>query len=656
MTGVASDSGSMTSILSRPHVVPAAAVTALLAVLMIFGTTLGGAHPPRSPISVTTVAPVAGQTVSGNVVWQVSTSGSTDHVDFYVDGQKLWTEGYSPYQFHGDPNGTLDTTTLTNGAHDLKAIAYTSTGQSATTAVQVTVANGTRTSGSPPPTPPPTPTSAVQVSISTPADAQVVSGSIPWVAVSSDPKIVSVTFAIDGHVQWTERGAPYYFNGDPYGTLDTRTLTNGVHVLTSTASTSDGRTGAATISINVQNLRLATTSGTPVNTLLPVVTGTPRVGATLTASTGTWAGALPMAYSSRWQRCAAGSCAPITGATGWTYTPTSTDAGLSIGVTVTATNTGGSSTTSSNQTAPITSSTISSYTLGAPTWPNTSEPSYTPNRIATTPAGFNLIISSLHAGDVVEVNPMTISGEVILGAKPSSLVQIHFDPGVKFTGAPSGSYLPAVWIHGSNLALYGGDVTNRGNDCVRVQAASADSSGVTNVRWWGATIHDCAGTGFAVQGTGYPNSGLDIAAEIWHAGQDLSLDPHAEKGTGLHGAYLGGGTTTSSGRFMLDVHDQPTGAAVQVGANLQNSQLWVQAQRITFQAVTQVAGNAVQLWGGNNRNVTVEDVEADSLAGRVIETDALDGGSGLSVLYARGTNTRLAPYALGSYVTCVSCA
>src|SRR5262249_30297947 len=153
---------------------------------------------------------------------------------------------------------------------------------------------------------------------------------------------------------------------------------------------------------------------------------------------------------------------------------TTADVGLSIGVVVTATNTAGSSTTSSDTTAPVTPP-IASYNTGEPTWPDTGAPGFTPNRVATTPAEFGSIVGSLHGGDVVEVKPLPLDGEVVCGAKPSSLVEIHFDAGVHFTGAPAGSQLPAVWIHGSNLALYGGDVSNLGNDCVRVQPASADS-------------------------------------------------------------------------------------------------------------------------------------------------------------------------------------
>lgn len=251
---------------------------------------------------------------------------------------------------------------------------------------------------------------------------------------------------------------------------------------------------------------------------------------------------------------------------------------------------------------------------------------------------------------------MTITGEVSLDQRLLAPASVYFDPGVRFAGSPEGSNRPAIWLHASNLRLYGGEVSNVAQDCVRVQAGSADTSGPTNIRWWGLKIHDCAGTGFSVQGTNFPNTGLDIQADIWACGQNIDLDPHPEKGTGLHGAYLGGGSTISSGTFVFYVHDQPTGAAVSVGANLENSRLWVEARRISFQAKYQVAGNAVQFWGDSNRNVTVEDIEASDLAGRVVETDGLSGGDGLTIERARGTEIRLSPaYALGSFVTCIDC-
>jgi len=291
-----------------------------------------------------------------------------------------------------------------------------------------------------------------------------------------------------------------------------------------------------------------------------------------------------------------------------------------------------------------------------PGWPDARSLAYSPNRIATTPAKFAAVMSTLRPGDVVEVKPMTITGEVDFDQRLSAPASVYFDKGVRFTGSAEGSNRPAIWLHASNLRLYGGEVSNAAQDCVRVQAGSADTSGPANIRWWGLRIHDCAGSGFSLQGTYYPNTGLDIQADIWACGQNINFDPHSEKGTGLHGAYLGGGSTISSGRFVFYVHDQPTGAAVSIGANLENSRLWVEARRISFHATYQVAGNAVQFWGDNNRNVTVEDIEASALAGRVVETDGLQGGDGITIERARGTEIRLLPaYALGSYVTCIDC-
>ncbi len=94
----------------------------------------------------------------------------------------------------------------------------------------------------------------------------------------------------------------------------------------------------------------------------PEITGTATVGATLTASTGAWAGTRPVSYAWQWQRCGEGGtgCAPIPGATGSRYTPVEADAGSVLAVTVTATNAAGSSSVSSTPSATVTAA-------GAPT-------------------------------------------------------------------------------------------------------------------------------------------------------------------------------------------------------------------------------------------------------------------------------------------------
>ena len=89
----------------------------------------------------------------------------------------------------------------------------------------------------------------------------------------------------------------------------------------------------------------------PVNTVLPVISGTATQGQILTASHGSWNNS-PTSYAYQWQRCSGGTCTPI-GATGTTYVLQSADVGDTIDVAVTATNASGSGTATSLQTAPV---------------------------------------------------------------------------------------------------------------------------------------------------------------------------------------------------------------------------------------------------------------------------------------------------------------
>ena len=94
----------------------------------------------------------------------------------------------------------------------------------------------------------------------------------------------------------------------------------------------------------------------PVNTAVPVITGTAAVGQTLTfSSSGTWTGTAPISYAYTWQRCdAAGSnCAVIAGANVNSYTVASADQAKTIRGSVTATNAGGSRTVASSATVVV---------------------------------------------------------------------------------------------------------------------------------------------------------------------------------------------------------------------------------------------------------------------------------------------------------------
>jgi sugar lactone lactonase YvrE len=93
----------------------------------------------------------------------------------------------------------------------------------------------------------------------------------------------------------------------------------------------------------------------PVNTVAPTITGTPRDGSTLTAKAGTWTGLTPITFAYQWTRCAASGteCANIGSATAIKYEATHEDVGKTLRVGVTATNSSGSGTKTSAQTAVV---------------------------------------------------------------------------------------------------------------------------------------------------------------------------------------------------------------------------------------------------------------------------------------------------------------
>ena len=94
----------------------------------------------------------------------------------------------------------------------------------------------------------------------------------------------------------------------------------------------------------------------PANTSLPVISGSTISGQLLSASTGVWSGS-PTGYAYEWRRCntTGAACTAIGGASGSGYTLVSADVGSTIRVAVTASNSAGSTTAVSAQTAVVTS-------------------------------------------------------------------------------------------------------------------------------------------------------------------------------------------------------------------------------------------------------------------------------------------------------------
>ena len=91
----------------------------------------------------------------------------------------------------------------------------------------------------------------------------------------------------------------------------------------------------------------------PTNSAAPTIGGTAQVGQTLTAANGTWNSSTTPTFTYQWQRCdtAGNNCAAIAGATGQTYAVQTADVNHTLRVVVTATNSSGSSSATSAQTA-----------------------------------------------------------------------------------------------------------------------------------------------------------------------------------------------------------------------------------------------------------------------------------------------------------------
>src|SRR4029077_4656280 len=82
----------------------------------------------------------------------------------------------------------------------------------------------------------------------------------------------------------------------------------------------------------------------PSDTALPAISGVTQQGQTLTASTGEWSGTPPLEYTYQWQSCNSlgESCLDVPAATSASYTLGASELAMTMRVIVTATNSGGS--------------------------------------------------------------------------------------------------------------------------------------------------------------------------------------------------------------------------------------------------------------------------------------------------------------------------
>jgi hypothetical protein len=280
-----------------------------------------------------------------------------------------------------------------------------------------------------------------------------------------------------------------------------------------------------------------------------------------------------------------------------------------------------------------------------------SRPAFSPARTIDVSSGSELsaAIANLRAGDLVLATAdFTVSGETRISARLNSPAVIDLSGHtVKFLYSGGGNNAAVTLNNPQNVRIYGGDVSTNGTG-----GGCIFSTGMQNDLWWGFNAHDCGGSGLTLIPNTQPITGNDLQGEISRAGLNLAWDPHAEKGTGLHGAYLGNGANSfANNRLALYIHDQPTGAAIQYGADSgktapTNNVIYEKAVNLSDVATQQTGGNGIQFFGINGQSADIKYLQVDNAQGYALFDGGMQSGTtlnGVTVEYGRATNTNQNP-------------
>lgn len=225
--------------------------------------------PDTNPPMETVSSPTNGATVIGTITVSADATddGAVAGVQFQLDGTNL-----SPIITTAPYTVTWNTTTETDGAHTLTAVAWDGSGNRGVSApVTVTVANGDPADTTPP-----------AVTVTAPANDTTVSGTITVSAdATDDTSVACVQFQLDGdNLGWELTNAPYTVE------WDTMSVTNGAHVLTAVAQdTAGNQTVSSPVTLTVTNIESGPTifvSDSGGNILKIAPDGTQSIFATAT--------------------------------------------------------------------------------------------------------------------------------------------------------------------------------------------------------------------------------------------------------------------------------------------------------------------------------------------------------------------------------------
>jgi hypothetical protein len=210
--------------------------------------------PTSGSLEIWFKAPAAGATVSG--VKQLEGcyvhGRGVSRVEFFLDSTRLNTDTV----MSDGMSCALDSTKFSNGSHQLKAVAYDSSGRSYTETTSINIQNttsGGSTDGGTT-TPPP---SGSGVTFSSPANGATLSGSSNTCAVSVPSGTTYVRFYRDGVWLNTDTSAPWTCN------VSTSGLSTGAHKLKAIALASGAVKGESEITFYVGTSGSGTTNAAP---------------------------------------------------------------------------------------------------------------------------------------------------------------------------------------------------------------------------------------------------------------------------------------------------------------------------------------------------------------------------------------------------------
>ena len=217
-------------------------------------------------------------------------------------------------------------------------------------------------------------------------------------------------------------------------------------------------------------------SSPPVNTSLPVVSGSAVQGQSLSASAGVWSGVPAPTFGYQWQRCnsSGSSCVDVVGATGSSLLLGVADVGSTFVVVVTATNGSGSAVASSLASAVV----VASSGIG-PTTPvldnfNRANGGVGSNWSLIRPTGFG---------------GMNVSGNAAVDASASSFAWDYWNAGS--FGPDSEAYVTVATYAAADTIRIGARVSNAGTTGQSGYYASVSSAGAWSIlRITGGVVDD----------------------------------------------------------------------------------------------------------------------------------------------------------------------